>query len=74
VGPLDEVEDVDDVEDVVEAGWEVVVDDEPDGRVVVGVDEGPDEHPASTDPSTTVRTAAAVGSRGRRCRTGMASG
>jgi hypothetical protein len=74
VGPLDEVDDVDDVEDVVVTGWEVVVDDEPDGRVVVGVDEGPDEHPARTDPSTTISTAAAVGSRGRRCRMGMASG
>lgn len=72
-GPVDEVDDVDEVEEVVVAGGEVVVDDDADGRVVVGVDEGPDEHPASTDPSATSR-AAAIGSRGRKCPTKMASG
>jgi tetrahydromethanopterin S-methyltransferase subunit A len=72
-GPLEVVDDVDDVEDVVATGREVVEVD-PDGWLVVGVDEEPDEHPASTVPSATSRIAAAIGSRGRKCRTGMVPG
>jgi len=74
-GPVDEVDDVDDVEEVVLAGWAVVVVDDPDGwTAVVVVDEEPDEHPTSTAASPTSRMATANGGRGRRRRTGMASG
>jgi hypothetical protein len=63
LGVAEEVEVVETGGDVVPGEWLVVDVDDPAGRVVVGVDVGPDEHPASTAPTAPTATSAVTAPR-----------